>query len=177
PSNRTGLIHSEQMVDLEGSITLDTPNADRPQVSNGTLMDLAQAIVLRKTAKDEYELAWIGELGPGELGVGQYKPYAEFDGSQYEDADNSLDMQPLLAHANDDMGIGDIRLIAITHDAMGGMQVIPPASQKRGASLIVAHLHYQRDDLPVRDENWRLKYAKKLLKTDGKWEPENFEPE
>ena len=61
-SNSTGMVHSEQMYDLGGSLQL-TGNSTRGfQVRNDTELDLHDVGVLRKTS-DGLELAWIGDMG------------------------------------------------------------------------------------------------------------------
>jgi hypothetical protein len=69
-SNTTGLLHSEQMVDLGGPISLaETPEGGY-RVVNQTGLTLRGAGLIRRNKSGSVETAWIGTLEPdGEAGV------------------------------------------------------------------------------------------------------------
>ena len=60
-SNSTGMLHTEMMVDLLGTISLNRAN-DELRVANSTAVKLSDAAVLRRTEAGELQAAWIGEL-------------------------------------------------------------------------------------------------------------------
>ncbi|MBN2475094.1 MAG: hypothetical protein JXB62_10835 [Pirellulales bacterium] len=65
-SNSIGMLHSEQMVDLGGSLSLvETPGGGW-QIVNGTEQTLLDACAVRKDTSGELETAWLGLLEPGE---------------------------------------------------------------------------------------------------------------
>ncbi len=61
-SNLTGLLHSEQMVELDGGLVLNRDTGGRDVVRNFTGIDLRGVGVLRRTEKGELYGAWVGEL-------------------------------------------------------------------------------------------------------------------
>ena len=69
-SNSTGVLHSEQMVDLGGSIALTHDAGGRIEVTNGTSMPLAAAFVVRRRVGEtddskRFQIASLGSLEPG----------------------------------------------------------------------------------------------------------------
>ncbi len=75
-SNSTGMVHSEQMVSLNGSLDWLHPPDGTPQVENNTRLKLSGVAVLRRTALHSTpehpgpgpirdEIAWVGELPAG----------------------------------------------------------------------------------------------------------------
>ena len=65
-SNATGLVHSEQMVDLGGPIALEDAPGGGDQVTNRTALALQGAGVIRRDRSGQLETAWIGTLEPGD---------------------------------------------------------------------------------------------------------------
>ncbi len=61
PSNSTGMVHSEQMVDLGGPIRLEE-TADGWRLVNETGFTLREAGVVRRTGSGQLEAAWLGTL-------------------------------------------------------------------------------------------------------------------
>ncbi len=66
-SNSTAMIHTEQMIELGGPISL-TINGDVSQVFNGTKMTLNDVTVLRMSAGGTLQTATIGEFPPTKAG-------------------------------------------------------------------------------------------------------------
>ena len=64
-SNSTGMLHTEMMVDLQGSFRLSQAD-DETRVENSTAVGLQEAAVLTRTESGELQGAWIGELQPSE---------------------------------------------------------------------------------------------------------------
>jgi hypothetical protein len=63
-SNSTGLVHSEQMHNVGGSIDLLGEANKGWMVRNGTQLNLHDVGVLRKNEEGQIQLAWIGSLEP-----------------------------------------------------------------------------------------------------------------
>ena len=70
-SNSTGLIHSEEMLDLGGGIVLIEDADGPPRLTNQTGLNLYGAGLMRKTASGELQTAWLGTLPPGTGGNGK----------------------------------------------------------------------------------------------------------
>ncbi len=63
-SNSTGLLHTESMIDLAGTVALHT-GEDGLRLVNGTRLRLGTAGIVRRTEDGQLELAWIGMVEPG----------------------------------------------------------------------------------------------------------------
>jgi len=63
-SNTTGLVHSEQMIDLGGGISLEKIPGGGHRLTNRTAFALHGAGVLRRDESGRLETAWIGTLEP-----------------------------------------------------------------------------------------------------------------
>ena len=164
-SNVTGLAHSEQMLDLGGSLQLADRPGGRLQVTNQTPLTLHEARVVRKTATGRLEGAWLGTLEPGQAAVGQYIAIAD-PGELAQRAaarrggaglPQPLDLGPLIAQAAwGDLEQGEVRLVAWSVDPLAGVVVKPRAPQVRESAVVVAHLAYGFGPDPQRDRNCRL---------------------
>jgi hypothetical protein len=64
PSNFTGLVHSEQMLALRGSIQLAGSDESGWRVQNGTDIALQDVGVIRRRLDGQLESAWVGVLEP-----------------------------------------------------------------------------------------------------------------
>ncbi len=173
-SNATSMLHSEQMYDVGGTISLaDSDGA--PVLRNRTRFTFAQAGVLRVTAEGQVQAAWLGRLEPGEAGRPLNFRSVESDGSessstiqamfpQWHDEpvlDPSIPPLSLTRLAGMTVGRkglapGDVRLIASLNEPLPGMEVDPVASQAtRAAVLVVANLKYAPPTEPQTDYNSR----------------------
>jgi hypothetical protein len=65
PSNKTDVLHSEQMCDLGGVFTLVGNESEGYYVKNGTGVSLHDAGVLRRTEEGKIQTAWAGEVEAG----------------------------------------------------------------------------------------------------------------
>jgi len=61
-SNSTGLLHTELMLDVGGTFSLQKGDDENSKwvVSNGTFCNIEDCGVVRRIGKDTYEVAWIG---------------------------------------------------------------------------------------------------------------------
>ena len=63
-SNSTGMLHTEMMVDLLGTFSLNRANGEL-RVANSTAVGLTEAAVIRRTTEGELQAAWLGDLNVG----------------------------------------------------------------------------------------------------------------
>ena len=61
-SNLTGLLHSEQMVELDGPLVLKRGTGGKDTIRNSTGIDLRGVGVVRRTEKGELQTAWVGDF-------------------------------------------------------------------------------------------------------------------
>jgi hypothetical protein len=162
-SNSVGIIHSEQMFDLGGSITL-APDATRPniwQVTNGTQLTLKGAGLLQPNGA-----AWIGTLEPGATAAVEFTlaiggPEWERRREQVPETSDKptpgvTHLGPLVKFAEAERQRGEWRLVAWTEEELSGVSIQPQAAQARIATVIVAHLRPGEIPLGERD---RLTHA------------------
>ncbi|QDU95218.1 hypothetical protein [Lignipirellula cremea] len=83
-SNTTGMLHSEQMYDVEGGVTLEGVEGSW-LLKNNTGFNLQDAAVIRRT-KAGYETAWIGDLLPKNSAVARFDPSADPAAAQWSDS-------------------------------------------------------------------------------------------
>jgi hypothetical protein len=87
PSNKTGIVHCEQYVDV-GRFRLLNQAEREPQLHNASEWALHDAGVLRRTADGQLETAWIGELTPATTvplefrAAGDRPHFAQWDSSK-----------------------------------------------------------------------------------------------
>ena len=152
-SNSTSMLHSEQMYDLGGAITYTDSNGP-PTVVNRTRFTFPQAAVVRKTTHGDFQIAWLGQFAPGE--VGRPLDFETIDGDTAvlpkwrndpvpDPAIPPLSlakMAQLVADRNA-LKAGEVRLVASLSEPLPGMEVDPVSSQApRSAVLVVAHLRF-----------------------------------
>ncbi|MEE3220676.1 MAG: hypothetical protein VX257_10450 [Planctomycetota bacterium] len=181
-SNTTGLIHSEQMVEMGGAIQMTDSSDDiRIHVTNGTDFPLQQAFLFRRggnRAGDEF--AWLGDISSKSSARGVFKETNYDELMNRRGGENAtagrLDMTRLMHLAMGSrqgataLSEGDIRLIAVSYpDEMPGMKIIPEATQRRSAMLVVANLRFGPLAAPQPDENirWDFRREKKTVSEDG----------
>lgn len=171
-SNTTGLVHSEQMVDLGGAIALRATPGSRYRITNGSEFTLRGAGVIRRNGSDQLETAWIGELEPGATADLRFQVQAETKDSAAQlwasqrdrspltlaaTAKGGLGLRPLvkLAEQPQTLEAGDARLVGWLDEEVPGLDVKPAAPQSRRAALVVAHLRYGYGKDPQPDANTR----------------------
>lgn len=169
-SNATGLIHSEQMLALGGSIEL-VPG-ERMSVKNGTTIPLQGAGLVRRNAEGHMEAAWIGDLKPGESRLVTFKApsderallaeWEKSDTTRLLPPDGELSVRKLLDLAKDPRAYhaGDVRLLAWTsEEELGNVTYNPPASQNVVRTLVIANLRYAPLPPPQPDINTQAEKA------------------
>jgi len=174
-SNSTGLVHTEQMLDLGGPISLSRSRDGVLQVANQTDLALHDAGVVRKDESGNLETAWIGILEPGAKARVRFRrrnPPSKgtllFE-KQYQDAaltganltPGSLNLRRLTLLVEDQtpeieqLQPGDMRLIAGVKQEIAGLTIKPAAPQTLSAGLLIAHLQCGFTKDPQPDTNTR----------------------
>ncbi len=174
-SNSTGMVHSEQMVTLDGAIHIgESVAGGGEQIVNGTNFELNSACVVRRPTPEEAERTtntrklegmWIGRMLPGQsvrysepmFKVANAKaPFAEERVAEARlQRGERLNLEPMfrLALAAQHLEAGEVRLVARVDEVLPGQAITPTAAQVRGATLVVAHLKYAPLPPPQRDVN------------------------
>jgi hypothetical protein len=164
-SNSTGMVHSEQMHSLDGPIQIArSVAAKRDQIENHSQMDLHSACVVARNGS-EFEGRWIGDLLSGQSvplimsHLPVYKsPFTDDRATESKTGHRDrLNLEPMFRLALDPKNIddGEMRLVARFDEILPGEAISPSASQIRGATLVVAHLHYAPLQQPEKDANTR----------------------
>jgi hypothetical protein len=164
-SNSTGMVHSEQMLSLDGPIKFVAAGKDKTKLlQNDSKLDLHCVCVVERDG-DELEGRWIGDLLPGQsvpittarLASGK-RPFAAERATAAQSARGErLDLEQMFQLALDVKNIedGETRLVARHDEILPGESISPAASQVRGATLVVVHLHYAPLPAPEKDDNTR----------------------
>jgi hypothetical protein len=148
-SNSTGMLHSEQMADMQGTIHLapDSPTSGTLRIINDSPLALGQALIIAKNSGGKLEIGRIGAISARGTANCVLRPQGNSDAAGAVDGpvdSQDLQMKPLIdvATSATDLRPGDIRLVAQTTDAIPGLEITPTPSQDRYATLIVAHLKH-----------------------------------
>jgi len=190
-SNTTGLVHSEQMLDLGGAIAIRETPGRGDRLTNGSEFTLKGAGVIRRNGAGQLETAWIGALEPGEGAEVRFQVRAETDDSAEALWADRRDRSPLtlaaaakgelgfrqmveLAEDRQGLGPGETRLIGWLDEEVPGLEVKPASAQSRRAALVVAHLGYGYGEDPRPDVNTRREKQSDEYRTVG---PDSSEAE
>ena len=185
PSNSTNMVHSEQMLLLDGAIQLGASQSQRrQQIENRSQFHLRSVAIVERTSREEEQNKqrpaepglrgiWIGELRPGTSALMTVlRPLiADKDKSPFADERAAeerlqhtprLDLEPTFRLALDVNSFepGEKRLVARVDEVLPGETISPAASQIQGAVLVIAHLSYGPRPEPEPDLNTRLDPAK-----------------
>jgi hypothetical protein len=164
-SNSTGMVHSEQMLEMDGTIQIaPSSDANRSQIENNSNMNLHSVCVVERLGS-ELKGSWIGDLLPGQsLPFNTVRLPADkraFEGDRSKEAGTAsrerLNLEPMFRLALDPKNIddGETRLVARLDEVLPGESITPSASQVRGATLVLAHLRYAPLQTPEKDANTR----------------------
>lgn len=135
PSNRTDMLHFEQIFDAGGTLQI---SSDGSSVFNGTSIDLEDVVVDRSTAESGAEVAVVGLLEAGATAPLQFRPPSEFRG--FESSDLSADRLALTCRTSAQLRTGDVRLVGRVPGSLPGVTLTPDASQTAAQSIVIAHL-------------------------------------
>ncbi|WP_168205423.1 hypothetical protein [Bythopirellula goksoeyrii] len=174
-SASTNLVHSEQMLKLDGPLRFGESSRGQRQVENRTQFELRDAVLVRrfydKQNRVRYDGAWLGDLRAGDSALLTLLPMdlsndrLPFESDRATSAKLrgelplSVDSLVQLAFrfpAGDDPGAThreEYRLVGIVDGVLPSMEVEPAASQLQGATVVVAHLAYGDFSPPLPDAN------------------------
>ena len=175
-SNNTGMVHSEQMFDMGGKLSVQATNAGYEVINNTDYAIQGVAAVTR--TNQGIETAWVGELAAQQKKTILFEPFngGLVDFSQWEEteatkgtpSDGELQLRSLLqmALSRNRVNNGDIRLTGWTDQVIPGLVIYPRASQAKYRSVIVANLRYGQMPRPISDDN-TLPHAKLAWETSN----------
>ena len=180
-SNTTGMVHSEEMIGVEGGLKWEAMGGERYKVSNNSRLALQGAGVVSGDKQ-----AWIGSLDPGGAKTIELKPWPEKETELWaEELEQSpvtarrapldgLHLRNLMLLARQTTPDDEFRLIAWTDEELPGLNVLPAASQSRQLTMVVAHLDYGPEPKLRRDVSSR----RLTLKAAGRslWEEKDIDP-
>lgn len=164
-SASTDMLHSEQMLELDGPIAYTQEGPNQWRVRNRSQLKIeSSAIVKRADQGGEPRLlgCWIGELPPGEGKTVTFAPLTDSVFANQRDKDiaraqeeDKLNLMPLYDLALDASHVpnGDVRMVGRIDKVLPGVTITPSAAQVRGAAFVVAHLKRAELPLPVSDVN------------------------
>ncbi len=163
-SSATRLVHAEQIQALDGPLRLGKSSRGLAQVENRSQFNIRDAVVIRRSfdrnGKPRYEGCWLGEIKAGRSAVlgmrtliwdpkglpfanervtaaaGRLIPSMNVDAlvklaCQFEDKHDRPATQRM-----------ETRLVGVIDEGLPGMEVAPEASQRKGATVVIAHLEY-----------------------------------
>jgi hypothetical protein len=174
-SNSTGMVHSEQMMTLDGPIRLGRSAArGGEQIENLTKLTLDSVCVVRRPLPEDRAASgntlygkWIGTISAGQSmpisllpieAEDKTAPFAaERRTEQQARGGERLNIEPMFRLALDPqyMEPGETRLVARIDEILPGEDIRPSASQVKGATLVVVHLTYAAPPPPRPDKNTR----------------------
>lgn len=176
------MLRSEQMIDLQGGIALQSP-ADGPRsVVNRTALELRDAVLVDVGTggpAGENRYTPIGTIAPGEqvplpasdASFSEYQPVESPGRPDWAGLDDFL--EPLCSYNwGKPEDAGELRLVAWASGPMPGQELDPGVDRHRGFTLVVSHLRYAPPpppDLPT--------YTSVASDAFGALDPEQNSPE
>ena len=162
-SASTEMIHSEEMLDLAGSIRLTEPTVGLYRIVNDTAYAFHNVGVVRRRG-GQVEFGWVGTLNAQTTVPVQFRtvrgdqPLSQaWEAAQQQVAtpSDSLAQPQLLQLALDPGRLheGDTRLVGWRDGEIAGVEIRPEASQRSFRTLLVANLQYGPLPPPESDRN------------------------
>jgi hypothetical protein len=169
-SSSTGMVRSEHMLDVGGTITLANPPDQSWRVKNGSSLPIVEAAVFRRIDTpgtpgtpeapatpgaagqgpiSPLEMAWVGDLGPGEEKTLQWQVldkriWRQRRNSRAETSESppvgTLGVSKVIRIADLEVEQDEVRLVGLIPERLPGLSISPPASQATHLSVLVAHL-------------------------------------
>lgn len=154
-SSSTGMVHSEQMIELGGEIALAWELGGRYRLVNHTRYTIDQANIARRISPAAFESAWIESLPPGGSALLEFSPCRLADNrdwaglpqreqspltaQQQEQGAMNLHQLVALAETPAQLQPDEIRLVGLVREPVAGMEIHPAAAQTRAATLLLVH--------------------------------------
>ncbi len=146
-SNKTQLLHAEQIVDVGGPVSLD----GQGNLVNQSAFELYDSLVIEKTDTDNVRIAMVGACPPGSKVTLRYR-----DGSTLAITDE-LPMQTMrmIRRFSSPAAMPDnsIRLVGRIESSLPGMTITPDANQVATQTIVLAHLKHPPIPVPQVDAN------------------------
>jgi hypothetical protein len=168
-SNSTSLMHSEEVFDLGGKLSLTQNPLGGLQLDNQTKIKLQGVGLIKKEPSGNLQTAWFRILEPGKARAVDWvrrsgttaggRLWAEFREDAPLTSTNTkfgdLNIRKLLDFAEncDNLRTGEVKMVAWTEDDLPGLTISPTSAQSRRATLVLAHLAYAPEPPPQPDEN------------------------
>jgi len=176
-SNSTGFVHSEQMLDMGGSVQLTGQESSGWSVKNGTQLSLEDVGVLSNKAPGQWELAWVGSLPAARTTALEFRPVETADAylaNASEKGRQNLRRMLELACRDRSQQAGDVRLVAWTAQPLPGLSIRPQASQESTRTLVLIHLRRGTLPPPQPDRNLKAELVAEpaTFSDREKWEDE-----
>ncbi len=148
-SNRTRLLHAEQILSAGGAIRLQP---DGQTVVNQSELALADALVVRRTDSGEVQMAMLGDLA-----AGGSKPLRYTDQASAEAINPELpaSVRRLInaIGSGHRLRAGEARLVAHVLEAPNKLRIEPAASQVSRQAVLLVHLQHPPLPQPRNDVN------------------------
>ncbi|MFC1758871.1 hypothetical protein ACFL2H_08895 [Planctomycetota bacterium] len=181
-SNNSGMVHSEQMFELGGKLSIEESSSGFQVINNTDYVIHDAAVVAR--IDGSIQTAWVGELPVQQKKSIQFEPFGdgivdlpEWDESEATNdqaVDGRLRMRTLLqmAVSRNRLNDGDIRMTGWSDQEIPGLVVYPRASQATYHTVIVSNLRYGKLPPPASDVNTthlaEIQYKKELGLTNDR---------
>lgn len=149
-SNSLGMLHSEHLLDVGGSLSLRRRDDGRLDLVNGTSLTLLDVCVQGNEGQ-----ARVGQLEPGEAVAIEFADPGSPPPGDLPDGVVAADRQALLRIVEGWRPSGGMLLTAWSTELLEGMHVDPAPSQTRALNLIVSQLDAGLDPPAAPDENTR----------------------
>ena len=160
-SNQARMIRAEQMVDLEGVITLSDDN----WISNSTKLDFFDGYAVRRASDGLIQTAPIENLNSGEQKQIQFLHSTEMERS----GEMSVELEGLLNSLNSEERIqeGMVCLVARCDGSLNGISMAPNLDQYTGQTLVIIHLRTKPSPEPKKDLNLVSEFRERLDDENG----------
>ncbi|TWT66642.1 hypothetical protein [Allorhodopirellula solitaria] len=157
-SNSYGVVHAEQIVDVDGPIEMQSTapkgrlgSFDGASIVNGSSLELLDAFVVARDAEGRTRIAAMGTLSSGAR-----KPIRLVASGEVRiPTDLPMGMTDAMGRLMlaDAIPSGSARLVARLDQPLGGMTISPDCKQVRAQTLVLVHLAHRPRPPAVSDEN------------------------
>ena len=158
-SNQTRFVRAEQIVELDGEIYRDGDS-----LVNESRFELLDAYAIQKNEKGEMQIAAIGMSSPQSKTRLNFRPGSIAAVSEDLPLQTSRLMRRFLASASTPNGTS--RLVARIDQSLDGMTITPVANQKKGQTVLLAHLLHSEKTEFAKDRNLLSDFRRALGRTD-----------